>query len=85
MPSDEFRQGESTTEGGRVAGKDEDGNEVDFRITEIRDKIAYLDGNHPLPGQTLPFEVEIREIRDASEEKIRCGLGGPWIPLDRPF
>ena len=39
-------------------------------VTDIRDGIAYLDGNHPLAGQTLVFEVEIQAIRDASSEEL---------------
>lgn len=29
-----------------------------------------VDGNHPLAGKQLTFEVEITEIRDASEEEL---------------
>jgi len=37
-----------------------------------------VDGNHPLAGQTLNFEVEITAIRDASEEETKHGhVHGP--------
>jgi FKBP-type peptidyl-prolyl cis-trans isomerase SlyD len=37
-----------------------------------------LDGNHPLAGQTLNFEVTVREIRDATEEEKQHGhVHGP--------
>lgn len=32
-----------------------------------------LDGNHPLAGQTLNFEVEVVEVREASEEELEHG------------
>jgi len=32
-----------------------------------------VDGNHPLAGMPLTFEVEITEIRDASEEESQHG------------
>jgi len=32
-----------------------------------------VDGNHPLAGETLTFDVEITAIRDASEEETQHG------------
>jgi len=29
-----------------------------------------VDGNHPLAGAALTFEVEVMDIRDASEEEL---------------
>jgi FKBP-type peptidyl-prolyl cis-trans isomerase SlyD len=59
--------------GSNVTGTDEDGNEITFTVTTIEDGIASLDGNHPLAGQSLIFEVEIQAIRDATAEEIREG------------
>ena len=37
-----------------------------------------VDANHPLAGQTLTFDVEITEVRDATEEEISHGhVHGP--------
>lgn len=37
-----------------------------------------VDTNHPLAGQTLTFDVEITDIRDASEEEVAHGhVHGP--------
>ena len=30
-----------------------------------------LDGNHPFAGQSLVFEIEIEDIREASGEELR--------------
>jgi len=73
VPLDSFPPGEKIEVGGQVVGAAEDGTEVAFRITDIRDGIAMLDGNHPLAGQSLVFEIEIQAIRDATEEEIRQG------------
>lgn len=37
-----------------------------------------IDANHPLAGQTLTFDVEVIDIRDATEEEISHGhIHGP--------
>jgi FKBP-type peptidyl-prolyl cis-trans isomerase SlyD len=56
-----------------VLGHDEEGREVLFTVTDIRNGVASLDGNHPLAGQTLVFEVEIQGVRDATTEELRTG------------
>jgi FKBP-type peptidyl-prolyl cis-trans isomerase SlyD len=44
-----------------------------FTIMELTDTGAVLDGNHPLAGQTLHFDVEVLEIRPASKEELTHG------------
>ena len=73
VPLDAFPPGEHIEVGGQVVGTAQDGTEVAFSVTDIRDGIAHLDGNHPLAGQSLVFEIEIQGIRDATEEEIRQG------------
>ena len=73
VPLDEFPAGETIETGGSVVGRDEDGRELNFTVTDIRDAVAYLDGNHPLAGQSLVFEVEIQTIRNASDAEISAG------------
>ena len=73
VPLSSLPPGENIEAGGHITGNDEQGNEVTFSVTEIKYDIVYLDGNHPLAGQTLHFEVEIQGIRDATEEEIRSG------------
>ena len=67
---DDFPPGEDIRVGGRVTGHNDNGEPVDFLVTDIRDGIAHLDGNHPLAGQTLVFEVEVQAIRDATGEEL---------------
>ena len=45
-------------------------------IVEISDKDVTLDANHPLAGETLHFAVEIKEIREATEEELEYGIHG---------
>ena len=48
-----------------------------YTLTE-KDNVAVLDGNHPLAGEHLNFEVEITEIREATQEELEHGhVHGP--------
>lgn len=41
-----------------------------LRVTEINSESVVLDGNHPLAGQDLIFEVEAVSAREATPEEI---------------
>ena len=73
VPLDEIPVSEKIEIGGRIVGTDQEGNEVTFVITAIDNGVVSLDGNHPLAGETLIFEVEIQAIRDATDEELRTG------------
>ena len=62
--------------GAVVSAKLPDGREQHLLIAEIEDDTVTLDGNHPLAGQTLRFEVSIASIREATEEEIANGSVG---------
>ncbi|WP_111655536.1 FKBP-type peptidyl-prolyl cis-trans isomerase [Isoalcanivorax indicus] len=44
-----------------------------FTITEVEGDSVTVDGNHPLAGATLHFDVEITEVREASAEELSHG------------
>lgn len=47
-------------------------------VVEADDNTVTVDGNHPLAGMRLHFDVEVMSIRDASEEEIEHGhVHGP--------
>jgi FKBP-type peptidyl-prolyl cis-trans isomerase SlyD len=52
---------------------EQDGQEVVWRVTEIADGKAMLDGNHELAGQRLRFDCTVVDIRPASAEEIAHG------------
>ncbi|MEJ2582237.1 MAG: peptidylprolyl isomerase, partial [Acidobacteriota bacterium] len=60
--------------GAVVSAKLPDGREQHLMIAEVEGETVTLDGNHPLAGQTLRFEVSVATIRDATEEEIASGL-----------
>lgn len=57
---------------------DESQDTVIFTVTEVADDKAVLDGNHPLAGIALRFELNVVEVREASEEEVQHGhVHGP--------
>lgn len=42
-------------------------------VKEILEDGILVDGNHPLAGQVLNFEVEITEVREATAEELEHG------------
>jgi FKBP-type peptidyl-prolyl cis-trans isomerase SlyD len=50
----------------------DDGDQM-VMIIDIQDEDVIVDGNHPLSGITLNFDVEILEVRDATEDELAHG------------
>ena len=50
-----------------------DAGDQSVMIIEIQDEDVIVDGNHPLSGITLHFDVEVLEVRDATEEELAHG------------
>ena len=52
--------------------EDEDGDgDLIFTVTDIADDKVVLDANHPLAGIALRFDLEVMEVRAATEEEIK--------------
>jgi len=64
---------QSLLEVGAQLELDTDGGPAVVTVVEVGDKDVILDGNHPLAGMTLSFDVEVIAIRDATEEELEHG------------
>jgi FKBP-type peptidyl-prolyl cis-trans isomerase SlyD len=42
-------------------------------VVEANDETVTVDGNHPLAGETLHFDIEVTGVRDATEEEREHG------------
>jgi FKBP-type peptidyl-prolyl cis-trans isomerase SlyD len=42
-------------------------------VTRLVGDMVTIDGNHPLAGRNLNFDVEITDVRDATEEELEHG------------
>ncbi len=55
-----------------------DGGEQSVIVLDVTDDEVIVDGNHPLAGMDLTFDVEIIEVRDATSEELTHGhVHGP--------
>jgi FKBP-type peptidyl-prolyl cis-trans isomerase SlyD len=52
--------------------------EVVYRITDIADGKVVVDGNHPLAGTALVFDVRVADVRPATRDELSHGhVHGP--------
>lgn len=73
---DQLPEGELEV-GARFRGGDEKAQLV-FTVIQIEGEDVYLDGNHPLAGQDLTFDVEVTGMREATAEELQHGhIHGP--------
>jgi FKBP-type peptidyl-prolyl cis-trans isomerase SlyD len=49
------------------------GEPVQFVVKEVRADTVLVDFNHPLAGETLHFDVTVREVRAATEDELAHG------------
>ena len=59
--------------GMRILMENEKGQAKSFLVTRIDDKTLTIDGNNPLCGRAVVFELEILKVRDATDEEIAAG------------
>lgn len=54
------------------------GGNVPVTVTAVTEEVVTVDGNHPLAGKNLNFDVSIEDVRDATEEELANGhVHGP--------
>ena len=59
-------------EGMRVGAYDDEGNELPLIVASVSPTEVVLDGNHPLAGKTIRFDVKVLDVRPATEEELHC-------------
>ena len=68
LPKKQFPPGVKV--GGQLEGHGDDGQMQVFNVMKIKGDTVLLDGNHPLAGKALRFDVTVLGVRAASEEEI---------------
>lgn len=57
--------------------EDEQGNQMQLWIAAVSDDKVTLTPDHPLAGVTLHFDVEIMDVRDATDTELEHGHAHP--------
>ena len=73
VPMDMFESAEQVQVGQQFHAQGPHGNTIIITVTKVDGDNVTIDGNHPLAGMPLNFDVTIMDIRDASEEEITHG------------
>jgi FKBP-type peptidyl-prolyl cis-trans isomerase SlyD len=73
VPKDKLPNTEGLEEGDQFQANGPNGEMLLFRVIEIAGETVKLDGNHPLAGEDLVFDVEVMGIRNATAEEIAHG------------
>ena len=72
VPREAFQGVEDIQPGMQFKGRGPQGV-INVTVTKVENDKVHIDGNHPLAGQTLHFDVEVTEVRPASEEELAHG------------
>ena len=68
LPKKQFPPGVKV--GGQLEGRGDDGRTLVFNVMKIKGDTVLLDGNHPLAGLELKFNIKVLDVREASSEEI---------------
>jgi FKBP-type peptidyl-prolyl cis-trans isomerase SlyD len=77
VPKSQFESNEGVELGMQFEVETEEG-ELVVTVTEISGDSVTVDGNHPLAGMELHFDVTVKEVREATTEEMAHGhVHGP--------
>ncbi|NPA03961.1 MAG: peptidylprolyl isomerase [Epsilonproteobacteria bacterium] len=72
LPREQFA-GIDLQEGMTLYGQGEHGETVQVTVKSFNDKEVTIDFNHPLAGKDLIFDVNVKEVRDATTDEMLSG------------
>ncbi len=81
LPRERFGEIDDLREGLQFAVNGPSGGMV-MTVIKVGEKDVTLDGNHPLAGCTLHFDVKVLEVRDATDEEIQESLSSTGCGCD---
>jgi FKBP-type peptidyl-prolyl cis-trans isomerase SlyD len=78
VPHDAFPPGTQLEVGMQFHAEGPNGEHVMISISKIEGSDVTVDGNHPLAGMQLNFDVKVVDVRDATAEELSHGhVHGP--------
>lgn len=77
VPRNQFEADTPVEVGMQFQASTEDGQVCIVRVIEVSDDKVKVDANHELAGKQLTFDVEVVDVREATEEELSgMGCGG---------
>lgn len=73
VPREMFEADQPIEVGMQFHAQSPEGEMIVVTVTEVADDEITVDGNHPLAGQNLNFDVKIIDVREATEEEKTHG------------
>lgn len=73
VPRANFQGVDNIEVGMQFQSQSDDGHVMLVTVKEVTDDVVVVDGNHPLAGVELTFDVEIVDIREATKEELAHG------------
>jgi FKBP-type peptidyl-prolyl cis-trans isomerase SlyD len=73
VPRDAFPPGLDPQVGMQLTAQGPQGELVPFVVKELKTGTVVVDLNHPLAGQTLHFDVTVRDVRTATPDELAHG------------
>lgn len=73
VPKENFQGVDSIQAGMQFQSQTDDGHVMLVTVRDVQDDVVIVDANHPLAGKTLHFDVEVVDIRPATDEEIAHG------------
>lgn len=72
LPRDMFSGIDSIEVGMEFHAETPNGKQI-VEVVDVEGDTVTIDGNHPLAGEDLHFEVEVMDVRDATENELQHG------------
>jgi len=73
VPMRSFGNAKNVKPGMQFQAQSSQGQTQLVTVTGIQGDMVTVDANHPLAGENLHFDVEITDVRDASQEELEHG------------
>lgn len=73
VPKNMFEDASQIAVGTQFHAQGPNGEMLVVTVMEVEEEHVIVDGNHPLAGVELNFDVKIIDVRDASEEEVEHG------------
>lgn len=73
LPKEAFQGVDQVEPGMRFQAESADGSTRQLTVTDVEGDEVTVDANHPLAGVELHFDVQVVDVREATEEELEHG------------